>query len=68
MQKNKDYFKLKMRESRKRDKEFGIRYRGWEQMPNESYTDFKRRLKAAKLLCVVCLGATFFFQLIGIVI
>jgi len=63
-----DYFKLKRRQYRIEEKEIGRRYRGWEPMPGESFTDFKRRLKATKLLSGVCVASVFFFQLIGIVI
>jgi len=57
---------LKQREYRRIEKELGVRYRGWEQMPNESFTEFRRRLtakKARKVMCVVSLTAVFFFQL-----
>lgn len=48
MKRDKDYFKLAMRESRKKDREITERYRAWEHMPGESYSDFKKRFRAEK--------------------
>lgn len=58
-----DYKKLKQREYRRIEKELGVRYRGWEQMPGETFTDFKKRLTAKKVLTAFLLGAVFFAQL-----
>lgn len=45
---SKEHYVEKNRQERKLDKELGIRYRAWEHMPGESYTEFKRRFKADK--------------------
>jgi len=42
----KEYFVNNNRENRNLDRELGTRYRGWEALPGETYTDFKRRFKA----------------------
>ena len=44
MQKSREYFRDKKREERRIEKELGVRYRGWEQIPGESFTEFKRRM------------------------
>lgn len=44
----KEYFVNNNRENRQLDRELGRRFRGWEALPGESYTEFKRRFKAVE--------------------
>ena len=44
--KDPEYFKKYRQKERDLDKALGIRYRGWEQIPGESWKDFKRRMTA----------------------
>lgn len=40
----KAWFKEYRREYRKKEKELGTRYHSWEQIPGESFSEFKKRL------------------------
>lgn len=44
----KEVWRRNKKANRELDKKLGEIYRTWEQMPNESFTDFKRRFKKTK--------------------